>query len=428
MKALEQVLIPYGETAQILETQGLPLLAVLTPRTKDLNYGVAQEVLVREALAAPINSLGLEQLAKGKKNAVVIISDHTRPVPSKLLLPPMLAALRQGNPDIDITLLVATGCHRGITPGELEAKLGPKMAVQEKIVIHDCDDETNMVFLGILPSGARLSINRLAAEADLLLAEGFIEPHFFAGFSGGRKSVLPGICQRTTVLGNHCSSFISHPAARAGVLQDNPIHQDMLAGAAMAGLDFILNVIIDENKRIAAAFAGDPDQAHEAGCRLLADHCLVKAVPADIVITSNGGYPLDQNIYQCVKSLTAAEATAAPGAVLILCAACSDGHGSQPFYDALTHCRSLPELMEQVLATSRENTLPDQWQYQILLRILLKHEVIFVTEAKNRPLVEAMHMTYASALQEALSLARAKKGSQAGVTIIPDGVSIIVDQ
>ncbi len=159
-------------------------------------------------------------MARGKRRVVLIASDHTRPVPSRLLVPAMLEQIYRGNPDAQVTILIATGCHRGTTTGELERKFGREILDKVPVVIHDSTRDDQMVDLGVLPSGAPLAVNRLAAEADLLVAEGFIEPHFFAGFSGGRKSVLPGVCSTVTVYANHCSRLIDHPAAHCGSLQD----------------------------------------------------------------------------------------------------------------------------------------------------------------------------------------------------------------
>ena len=299
--------IPYGKTHL---TYPYPYNGLLTSRVDQLKSSKPGRQLVEEAMAHPIGSRPLWELAAGKKTCTIIISDHTRPVPSKDILPPMLAQLRRGNPDIQVTLLVATGFHRPTTTLELEAKLGPEIAGREKILVHDAFDPVSNVEIGILPSGAPLVLDRAAVETDLLIAEGFIEPHFFAGFSGGRKSVLPGVCDKTTVLGNHCGEFIASPYARTGILEGNPLHTDMVAAAEMAKLKFIVNVIIDDDKKTVAAFAGDFRAAHEAGVAFLRPYCEVKAVPGDIVITSNGGAPLDQNIYQSVKGLTAAEASA----------------------------------------------------------------------------------------------------------------------
>lgn len=201
--------------------------------------------LVQEALEHPIGTPRLCDMAIDKKKVVVISSDHTRPVPSHIIMPLILKEIRRGNPDAEITILISTGLHRETTREELESKFGPEITENETIIVHDCDDTDNMVCLGKLPSGGNLYINKLAVEADLLVAEGFIEPHFFAGFSGGRKSVLPGVASRETVMYNHNSAFIGDPHSRTGIIEGNPIHNDMLYAARVAGLDFIVNVVID---------------------------------------------------------------------------------------------------------------------------------------------------------------------------------------
>lgn len=266
-----------------------------------------QQELVRLALENPVGQPRLSKLAEGKKNIVVITSDHTRPVPSKITLPLLLEEIRRGAPQADITILVATGCHRSMTEAEQLDKFGEDVCRREKIVVHDCDDAENLTDIGQLPSGGRCIVNRLAVEADLLVAEGFIEPHFFAGFSGGRKAVLPALpaappCWRTTA-----RHHIAHEKARTGILEGNPIHEDMVWAARRAGLAFILNVVLNAEKKIIFAVAGDMEEAHARGCDFLSRICRVSGKASDIVITTNGGYPLDQNVYQSPKGMTAAE-------------------------------------------------------------------------------------------------------------------------
>ena len=211
------VSIPYGRTHLTAEISQDRIQAVLKSNLENYVPALGQTELVEAALAAPIGSDTLENLVAGKENIVLIASDHTRPVPSKVLVPPMLRAIRRGNPDAKITILIATGCHRGTTKDELIEKFGPEIVANEHIVIHDCAAEEEMVTIGTLPSGGTLRINRIAAEADLLISEGFIEPHFFAGFSGGRKSVLPGIAAKETVYWNHNAEFIASDLARTGI-------------------------------------------------------------------------------------------------------------------------------------------------------------------------------------------------------------------
>ena len=413
--------IPYGP-GEIRLTFPFASYEVLRP--KDVCRGRCSEnEIVTNAMQYPFGSPPLEELARGKHSAVIIISDHTRPVPSRVILPPMLEALRKGSPDIAITLLVATGCHRKTTSEELRGKLGEDIFAREHIVIHDCDDEKNMVLLGRLPSGAPLWINRAAAETELLLAEGFIEPHFFAGFSGGRKSVLPGICARRTVMSNHCAKFIDHPLSRAGMINGNPIHNDMVAAAQMAGLAYIVNVILDGSKKVIHAVAGEPTQAHEAGCNMMREIAGVYPERSgDIVVTSNGGAPLDQNIYQVVKSLSTAEAAAAEGADIIVCAACADGIGGEQFYHAMKECSTPAELLKQIRCVPAEDTTADQWQYQILCRILEKHRILFVTDPALKDAVTDMKMIYCESADAAAAIA-AQKHPQGHAVILPDGVS-----
>lgn len=422
------VQFPYGKEFLSCDLPEDTLLDVLQPKIHHYTPDASEEGLVERAMENPIGTLPLWELAKGKRNVVIIASDHTRPVPSKIILPPMLAQIRRGNPEAEITILIATGCHRETTLQELTDKFGPEIVANEKIVVHDCDDADNLVSIGTLPSGGELLINRLAVEADLLLAEGFIEPHFFAGFSGGRKSVLPGIAARASVLANHCSEFIAHPRARTGVLEGNPIHRDMLWAAKRAGLAYIVNVVLDGNKKVIYAVAGDPEQAHAAGCDFLLGQCKASPQYADIVITTNGGYPLDQNVYQAVKGMTAAEATVKEGGVIIMLAKSGDGHGGEAFYRQLAEEPDIQKTMDVFLSRGRNETVPDQWQTQIFLRVLKRARVLYLSEMPD-DMVRAMHMIPIHSLEEGLKTARELLGNpNATVTAIPDGVSVMVTE
>ncbi|MBR6766685.1 MAG: nickel-dependent lactate racemase [Clostridia bacterium] len=425
---MTQINFPYGREMLSADIPEERLKGVLVSGLHAYRTEKSGEELVREALETPVGAPKLAQLAQGKQKVVIIASDHTRPVPSKAIIPPMLQEIRQGNPDADITILIATGCHRDPTAQELREKFGEEIAAREHIVIHHCGDEENLVEIGTLPSGGVLKINRLAWEADLLVSEGFIEPHFFAGYSGGRKSVLPGIAARESVLANHCSEFINHPKARTGILEGNPIHEDMLWAAKKARLAFIVNVVIDANKAPIFAVAGDVEAAHAEGCAFLSGLCRVDAAPADIVISTNGGYPLDQNIYQAVKGMTAAEATVNPGGVIIMLAKSNDGHGGEQFYRQLADEPDIDKTLDVFLSRDRSHTVPDQWQTQIFIRVLKKARVIYVSDAPDE-MVEAMHMVPAHSLEEAVRKAEELlKNPGASITAIPDGVSVMVSE
>lgn len=416
---------PYGKT--FLETN-IPesrLQGVLLSSLHSYHAPKDQFGLVADALENPIGSPKLHELAVGKDKVVLIASDHTRPVPSKAIVPQMLAEIRRGNPQADITILIATGCHRGTSRDELVSKFGEEIVEKERIIVHDCD-LSPMKQIGILPSGGECIINSLVIDADLVVAEGFIEPHFFAGYSGARKSVLPGVASRQTVLANHCSEFIADPHARTGILEDNPIHRDMVWAARAAKLAFIVNVVIDAKKEAIFAVAGDMEAAHQAGCSFLSGLCRAEAKPADIVITTNGGYPLDQNIYQAVKGMTAAEATVRPGGVIIMLARSNDGHGGEGFYHQMADEPDIDKTLALFMSRGRNETVSDQWQTQILIRVLKRARVIYVSDAADQ-LVRDLHMIPAHSLDEAMRLAEEILGnSQATVTAIPDGVSVMV--
>ena len=401
--------LPYDRTSLSLEVGRDELKGLYTSRLP--NPSMSGEEYVREALDHPVGSPRLEELAAGKRTAVVIASDHTRPVPSRIIMPQILERLRCGQPDIDITILIATGCHRQTTHGELAEKFGEEVFRREKIVIHDADDADALMEVGRLPSGGRLILNKRVMEAELVVAEGFVEPHFFAGFSGGRKSILPGVAARESVMANHCAEFIASPKARTGNLRDNPIHLDMLHAAEVARLAFIVNVVLNGEKNIVRAVSGHFRLAHEAACDWLSDHCRVAAPPADIVITSNGGYPLDQNVYQSVKGMTAAEACCRPGGVIIMVASCKDGHGGQAFFESLS--RFTPaELLDTISRVPRNLTKPDQWQVQIMARVMATHSVILVTHDCDHAMIRAMHLRPANTLDEAMQMARRLAGDR----------------
>ncbi len=423
---MKTVHFPYGKTTLSHSFTEQELAAVLTSSIEEYVPAADPVTLVQQALAAPVGSAPLCQLAKGKQKITVIASDHTRPVPSKVIMPAMLAEIRKGSPDAEITILIATGCHRGTTKEELIAKFGEEIVAKENIYIHDCDETEKLVHIGTLPSGGACEVNSIAIDTDLLVAEGFIEPHFFAGFSGGRKSVLPGIAGKTTVLANHCSEFVGHPCSRTGILENNPIHADMLWAAKAAKLTFIVNVVLNAEKEVIYATAGDLEAAHKKGTDFLSGLCAVQAVPADIVISTNGGYPLDQNIYQAAKGMTAAEATVKEGGVIIMLADSSDGTGGDHFYHQLADEPDIRKTMALFMRRGRNETAPDQWQAQVLLRILLRFPVIYVSEMPD-DLIRRMHMRPAHSLDEALAMAKELVGKDnPTITAIPDGIAVMV--
>ena len=416
--------IPYYTSTLDLHVEEENLKAVLTAKMHGSHAEKSQEQLVLDALEHPVGSPRLRTLAEGKRNIVIVTSDHTRAVPSKITLPLLLKEIRSGNPDADITILIATGLHRPTTEEEQRRMFGDAIVDHEKIAINNAFAPEQFVELCVLPSGAVFQVNRLAAECDLLVTEGFVEPHFFAGFSGGRKSILPGICSERTVNENHSYKAVSHPRSNSGMLKDNPIHADMLCAAKAVNVQFIFNVALDGEKKIVAAWAGDLEKAHEAGVAFIRQWSQCPVVTGDIVVTSNGGYPLDQNLYQSPKAMATAEACAGEDGVIIMCCSCCDGMGGAHFGQLIQ--RGTPDEIDRYLSSiPPEKTIPEQWCTQVCVRVLRKHPVILVTTFLNHDEVRKANMIPASTPDEALEIAYRLKGKQASVVVIPDGVSVL---
>ena len=419
-------LLPYDRKKVTVEIDDRNFVGSLESKVETYLPSKSQQELVEASLDNPVGSPRLEDLAKGKKNIVIISSDHTRPVPSKIITPILLRRIRSAQPDADIRILVATGFHRPSTREELIDKYGSEIVDREQIVMHVSTDDSSMKKIGTLPSGGECIVNRLAAQADLLISQGFIEPHLFAGYSGGRKSVLPGIASYKTIMANHCAEFINSPNARPGILKGNPIHEDMLYAAKTAGLKFIVNVVLNGDRQIIASFAGGLEPAHEKGCEFIASLAAVKKIPCDITVVTNGGYPLDQNIYQGVKGLVTAEATNKDGGVIIMVAGLSDGTGGEGFYHNLAEAKSGQDYLDKVSCVDRRHTVADQWESQVLARILSRHHVIMVSDLVKPEVVTGMHMEHARTFDEGIRRAYELQGKDAKVAVIPDGLAVVV--
>lgn len=421
---MQTIQIPYYTSTLPLHVSEENLKEVITAKLHEYDPGKSEEALVREALTHPIGTPLLRELAVGKKRVVIVTSDHTRAVPSKLTLPILLEEIRIGNPDADITILIATGLHRATTPEEQRRMFGDGIVDHEKIAVNNAFDPSQFVHVCTLPSGADFNVNKLAVECDLLVTEGFIEPHFFAGFSGGRKSILPGICSQETVNENHSYKAISSPYSNAGVLEHNPIHEDMVCAARAVNVQFIFNVALNGEKKVIAAWAGDLEQAHAAGVSFIRKWSQCPGITGDIVVTSNGGYPLDQNLYQSPKAVATAEACAGDDGVIIMCCSCADGMGGTHFAQ-LIKMGTVDEIDAYLSKIPPKETIPEQWCPQIYARILKKHTVILVTTYLDHDEVRKANMIPASSPDEALEIAYGIKGRDAKVVVIPDGVSVL---
>ena len=416
--------IPYHTGTLPLHVDENNLKAVLIPSEPKLSDKSESELVI-EALANPIGSPRLRDLATGKKKILIITSDHTRAMPSKITLPLLFAELRHGAPAADISIIIATGLHRVTTETEQRAMFGDDIVNNETIYVHDCTKEEEMREICLLPSGATLRLNQKVLECDLLISEGFIEPHFFAGFSGGRKSVMPGLASAETVVVNHSYKALASPYAKTGVLENNPVHIDMLAAARSVNLAFILNVALDSNKKIIAAFSGDMESAHIAGCKYINSFSLLKAVKGDIVVTSNGGYPLDQNLYQAPKAVSTAEMCVRKNGIIIMLSGCVDGFGGD-YFNELILSGTVDEIDEKLSIIPPEETIKEQWSAQVFARIMKKHRIIIVTTNIDPELIKKANFLYAATPDEALDIAYSIKGRDAKVVVIPDGVAAMI--
>ncbi|MEW9530966.1 nickel-dependent lactate racemase [Microbispora sp. NPDC049125] len=334
---------------------------------------------LRAALREPVAGPPLRERVRPGQRVAISACDGTRPQPRHLMIPAILEELDGLVPLDDIVVLVATGTHRGNTPEELRAMFGDGVVDAVRIVNHDARDDSSLRWLGHHGAGVPVWLNREWADADVKITTGFVEPHFFAGFSGGPKLVAPGLAGLETVLTLHDAARIGSPKATWGITHGNPVHDDVRAIAEATGVTFSLDVVLDRHQRIVAAFGGDLLPMH-AAATAAARKAAMRPVdhPFDIVITTNAGFPLDQNLYQSVKGMSAAAQVVRPGGVIICAAECRDGfpdHGS--YREVLTSAASPEALFEEI--SGRARTVPDQWQVQIQARIQSAARVIMHT-------------------------------------------------
>jgi nickel-dependent lactate racemase len=306
--------------------------SVRTLEMRDLQPLSEPEKSVYHALADPIESAPLKDLARGRKNACVVISDFTRPVPNKIILPPLLAILEAtGLRKRNITILIATGMHRPNLGEELEALVGPEIMANYPIVNHYCRKPEEYRKVDEI-DGAPIEVNQHYLDADLKILTGLIEPHFYAGYSGGGKAILPGISSFETMKFMHSYKMIDHPNVTNCDLEGNPFHEYVIRVTELVGADFVLNVVINKERQISGVFAGHYDHAHLAGCQMVYDHSVVHLdEPVDMVITSGGGYPLDATFYQVSKALICAKDILRKGGTILVACECHEGLGSPEF-------------------------------------------------------------------------------------------------
>ncbi|HXH23195.1 MAG TPA: nickel-dependent lactate racemase [Dehalococcoidia bacterium] len=404
-----QVEVEVPDTATVLRPRAVPPLA-------------DPEGAVRELLRSPTFGPPLRDLARGAGSAAIVISDVTRPVPNRLLLPALIEELNaSGIPDAGITILNGTGLHRPNTEAELREMLGD-LAESYRIVQHEARRRETLVEVGRSARGAPVELCRTYVEADLRIVTGFVEPHLFAGYSGGAKGVMPGVAGAEIVMSNHGAENLSHPRARWCVAAGNPVFDEMRAIAGLCPPHFLLNVTLDSERRITGAFAGDWRQAHDAAIEQAArQHTVAVPGPFDIVVVTNMGYPADLNLYQSVKGMSVAAEAVREGGSILLVAACEDGLGSDDYVRFLTGRESPEALLASILGA--EAPRHDQWQVQVQAMVQRK-AAVYLHSRLSREATEAAHLRYSANPSETLARLIADARSQGlpgSVLVLPHG-------
>lgn len=377
-----------------------------------------------EALRKPTAGPALRDRIQAGQKVVIVHTDITRATPNDRILPPLLAELESaGIRREDITLLNALGTHRPQTQGELEAMLGRAIVANYRCEQHDGHDDANLVHVGRTRFGHDVRVNRHYMDADVRILTGFIEPHFFAGFSGGPKGVLPSIAGAESVLDNHGAKMIADPKATWGILDGNPIWEEMREAATMTQPTFLLNVTMNRDKQITGVFTGDMVEAHAKGCAFVKASAMVPVPGAfDVVLTSNSGYPLDLNLYQTIKGVSAASQIVRAGGAIIIASQCWDGIPEHGQFGRLLREGASPA---EVLATIESPDFAgcmDQWQAQVQCRVQARADVYVYADGLTDEQLGQCHLTPCGKIEERLgSLAAQAPGGVLRLCVMPEG-------
>jgi nickel-dependent lactate racemase len=375
-----------------------------------------QQGAVRQALAHPLSGPSLAALADATARVAVVFPDLTRPMPNRTVLPPLLRALEEyGIPDANITLLCATGTHRLATPGEMEELVGPEIMARYEIVDHSADSADH-VKVGEV-DGTPVLLQREYVDADLRIITGFVEPHFFAGFSGGPKAVCPGLAATETILEAHHPRRIADAGATFITRLGNPVHDFVRAAVALAPPQLSIDVAINQTRQITAVFAGPLAAVHDAACAFVEASAVQRvAAPFDVVVSTNSGYPLDRNLYQAVKGMAAAERIVRPGGIIVMVAACSDGiPGDGAFAKVLASARTPGDLVDA------DGPELDRWQAQVLGRVLQRARVWLYSDGLSDQMTAEAQLVPVHDLRTVVGEALAALGGTGTVAVLPEG-------
>lgn len=418
-----QVRLEYGRTGLDVELPAGRDVRVLSYKEAPPLESPDAELLGK--LLSPNASPPLRELAKGRRNACILICDVTRPVPNELILRRVLEDLESAGIGRDrILILVATGLHRPNLGDELFEMVGQHIYENYRIENHDGQNRDAHVYLGESPNGVPIWIDSRYAEADLKIATGLIEPHFMAGYSGGRKLICPGVAALETIKVWHGPQFLEHPNADTDILEGNPVHEENTWIARHAGCDFIVNVVIDALRRPLKFVAGDMIAAFEEGVEFVRN-IVTDTIdqPVDIVVTSSAGYPLDTTFYQSVKGMSAALPIVKDGGTIIIAARLSEGIGSPQFQELFDEHPSLEVFTERIL--SGDYFKMDQWQLEKLARVCRKATVQMVSDGLPQQTLERLFVKSSPTVEQAISQALDKHGPEAKIAALPKGPYVV---
>lgn len=420
------VRLSYGERGLTVRVPDDRLAGVLAP--PDAPPVANLDEAVRASLSQPIGTWPLADLASESQDACIVVCDATRPVPTRSILPLVLAALDDGGmPRERVTVLIATGTHRPATWTEMLHIVGEDLAPHLRVVNHVGDDPVTHVDVGRTERGTRVLLDATYCEADLKITLGLIEPHFMAGYSGGRKMVMPGVAALETVLAWHSPAFLEHPRSASGVIEGNPVHEEATAAARLCPPDFTIDVTLDASNAVTGVFAGGFDAAWRAGVAFADAHCRARAPePADIVVTTCAGYPLDATFYQAVKGMVGALPVVKPGGDLIIAAECREGVGSDAFRDMLLGWEDLERFVAAIQEPGWTPTR-DQWEVEELATAVRHCNVTCVAEGIPSELLGRLHVTPAETVEAALARALDRRGPSARVLLMPRGPYVIAE-
>jgi len=380
---------------------------------------------VEAVMARPTGTRPLAELARGRRDACIVICDITRPVPNELILTPMLATLEAAGIARDkTTILVATGLHRPSKPEEIVEMVGARIAAEYTVVDHHGQALDEHTFLGESPRGVPIWIDSRYVKADLKITTGLIEPHLMAGFSGGRKLICPGIAALETVKVWHGPDFLEHPNADCGILDGNPVHEENTWIGRRTGCDFIVNVVIDAGRRPLKFVAGDMEQAFLEGVEFVKGVVVDRIdEPVDIVVTSSAGYPLDTTFYQAVKGMTGALPVVKQGGTIILAAGLTEGIGSPEFTSLFSEHPNLEVFVERILG--KNYFVLDQWQLEELAKVRRKAKVKVVSDGLPAATIDKLFVESAPSVEAAVAASLAEYGPEARIAVIPKGPYVL---